>query len=325
MKSNKVLLLLLSFLLLINGGCSSTTSNSAPPTLVSLSVAPANPSIALGMTEQFAVRGTFSDSSTVDLTSTVTWNSSSPSVASISNAANFNGLATSLSTGSTGTTTITATLGSLSQSTTLTVTAPALVSIEVTPQNATIVSTSTVTTQQFTATGNYSDGSSQNITSSVTWTSSAADVAVINAAGVATAVSTATTATASIIAKSGSVSGSAILTVTGGSTAVASNVLPVTVNGSLCSSITSSNYLNKPCVSITVCTPGSTTACQTINDILLDTGSYGLRIFKQALTVNLTQVPSGSGSLAACAQFADGSADWGPVEVAGVVLGNEPA
>jgi Protein of unknown function (DUF3443)/Bacterial Ig-like domain (group 2) len=330
MKSNNVLLLLLIFLLLINCGCSSTSSNSAPPTLISLSVTPANPSIAFGMTEQFTARGTFSDSSTQDLTASVTWNSSTPSVAAISNVANFNGLATSLSTGFTGTTTITATLGSISHSTTLAVTAPTLVSIEVTPQNPTITSTSTLTTQQFTATGNYSDSSSQNITSSVIWASSAADVAVINASGLATAVSTATTATALIVARSGNVSGSAILSVTGGSTAVAINVQPVTVNGSLCSPNTTSLYLNKPCVSITVCTPGSTTACQTIKDILLDTGSYGLRIFQQAFqqtpTVNLTQVMSSStGSLATCTQFADGSAEWGPVKIADVVLGNEPA
>jgi hypothetical protein len=76
---------------------------------------------------------------------------------------------------------------------------------------------------------------------------------------------------------------------------------------------------------VTVCTPGTTT-CQTVNDILLDTGSYGLRIFKQVLTsVSLTQVPSGPGSLAECVQFADGSADWGPVQTADVILGNEPA
>jgi hypothetical protein len=76
---------------------------------------------------------------------------------------------------------------------------------------------------------------------------------------------------------------------------------------------------------VTVCTPGTTT-CQTINDILLDTGSYGLRIFKQVLTsVSLTPVSSGSGSLAECVQFADNSADWGPVQTADVILGNEPA
>lgn len=102
---------------------------------------------------------------------------------------------------------------------------------------------------------------------------------------------------------------------------VADNVLPITVNGSLCSA---DSYPNKPCVSVTVCTPGTST-CQTVSDILLDTGSSGLRIFKQALNVILPQVAGGSGSLAECIQFGDGSSEWGPVLMAGVILGNEPA
>jgi hypothetical protein len=103
------------------------------------------------------------------------------------------------------------------------------------------------------------------------------------------------------------------------------NVLSITVNGSLCSSTTSAGYINKPCVSVTVCTPGTTT-CQTINDILLDTGSYGLRIFKSVLTgVTLSQITSGSGSVAECVSYADGSSDWGPIMKADVVLGSESA
>jgi hypothetical protein len=75
---------------------------------------------------------------------------------------------------------------------------------------------------------------------------------------------------------------------------------------------------------VTVCTPG-TSSCQTINDILLDTGSYGLRIFKQALNVPLTQESVSDGALAECIQYGDGSSDWGPVQTASVILGNEPA
>ena len=62
-----------------------------------------------------------------------------------------------------------------------------------------------------------------------------------------------------------------------------------------------------------------------IDDILLDTGSYGLRIFKQVLNVSLVQEIGGSGSLAECVQFGDGSSDWGPVQTASIILGNEPA
>src|SRR5512137_1727192 len=100
----------------------------------------------------------------------------------------------------------------------------------------------------------------------------------------------------------------------------ANNVLLVTVNGSLCSN---NAFLNKACVSVTVCTPG-TTNCQTIDDILLDTGSFGLRIFSQVLTVSLSPVSTGSGTLGECVQFADGTSDWGSVQTASVILGNEP-
>ena len=105
------------------------------------------------------------------------------------------------------------------------------------------------------------------------------------------------------------------------------NVTSLTVNGSTCDSslTTATGYINDACVSITVCTPGTST-CQTINSILLDTGSYGLRIFKQALgSVSLTQLMSGSGSLAECVQYVDGTSDWGPVQTASVILGSEPA
>ena len=103
------------------------------------------------------------------------------------------------------------------------------------------------------------------------------------------------------------------------------NVLSVTVNGSLCSPATSLGYPNKPCVSVTVCAPGGA-PCQVIDDILLDSGDSGLRIFKSALNnLVLTQVTVNGQPLGDCVQYGDGSSVWGPVQVASVVLGNEPA
>ena len=101
------------------------------------------------------------------------------------------------------------------------------------------------------------------------------------------------------------------------------NVLPVSVNGTQCGNL--STYVNEPCVSVKVCEPGTAT-CQTIDGVLLDTGSIGLRLFKQALTLSLpaAAAPAG-GSLAECVRYADGTADWGPVETADIVLANEPA
>lgn len=119
--------------------------------------------------------------------------------------------------------------------------------------------------------------------------------------------------------------GSTSLSENGGTTppSTAPNDVAITVNGSLCSS-TVFGYPNKPCVSVTVCSPG-TSNCQTIDDILLDTGSSGLRIFKQALNVPLVQAVAGSGYIAECVQFGDGTSDWGPIQTADVILGKEPA
>src|SRR5713101_7220067 len=88
-------------------------------TLVSMAVAPANPSIPKGATEQFTVTGSYTDGSTQNLTNSATWTSLNPLVATISNS----GLATGLAPGST---TIQAASGSVSGSTALTVTVPPL-------------------------------------------------------------------------------------------------------------------------------------------------------------------------------------------------------
>ena len=102
---------------------------------------------------------------------------------------------------------------------------------------------------------------------------------------------------------------------------VGSNVMPVTVNGSLCGG--GGAFYNDICVSVTICKQG-TSNCQTVDNILLDTGSYGLRVFNQAFSVPLDPVTDGSGHpLANCVGFLDGSADWGPVKWADLVLGGE--
>ena len=316
MRSNNLFILLLLLPALTGCGGGGGGGASTPKTLVSIAVTPANPSIALGTTQQFGATGTFSDNTIQDLTTSATWSSSVASVATISNAAGSNGRATSSGT---GTTTIIVASGGLSATTTLTVTAATLVSITVLPANHSIA---LGTTLQFGATGTFSDGTTQDLTTSATWSSSVTSVATISNAGGSIGIATAVgTGTSTILAVSGGRSGSTTLTVTGGGGQA--NVLPITVNGSLCSN-PSGPYFNKPCVSVTVCIPGTST-CQVVTDLLLDTGSYGLRIFKQALSISLPQVMVASGSLANCIQFGGGASDWGPVQMAGVILGNEPA
>jgi hypothetical protein len=99
----------------------SLSGTGSAPNLVSLAVTPAAPSILLGNSQQFTATGTFSDGSTQNLTTSVSWSSSTTSVATISNVSGNQGLASSVATGST---TIAATSGSIGGSTTLTVNSP---------------------------------------------------------------------------------------------------------------------------------------------------------------------------------------------------------
>jgi trimeric autotransporter adhesin len=190
-----------------SGTVSGSATLTVTATLVSIAVTPVNPSIAPGTTEAFKATGTYSDSSTQDITDTVTWSSSAAGVATISNGVSTQGVATAVAHGSS---TITATLGTISNSTTLTVTNGVLQSIVVTPANSTVA---LGTVRQFTATGTYLDGSTtttQDITDIVTWSSSSVSVASITISGATTALKTGTT---TITATLGAISGNTQLTV----------------------------------------------------------------------------------------------------------------
>lgn len=189
--------LLLSVIFVVSGllaGCSNGKR------LTSIQVTPTSPSVAAGLTQQFTATGTYSDHSTQDLTATVNWTSSSTSVATIA----AGGLATSKAAGSS---TISASQSGVTGTATLTVTAPNLVSIAVTPGNATIP---LGVLQQFTATGTYTDGSTQDLTATATWGSTPSSVASIAATGLATARTIGNT---TITATSGAISGNTSLTV----------------------------------------------------------------------------------------------------------------
>jgi hypothetical protein len=86
--------------------------------------------------------------------------------------------------------------------------------------------------------------------------------------------------------------------------------------------------VNTPFVSVTICAPGSTTVCQPIDHVEVDTGSYGLRILSSVLDSNfaLPQETNGSGGAAIveCTVFADGYS-WGPVKTADVQIAGEVA
>ncbi|AUH71510.1 Ig-like domain-containing protein [Legionella sainthelensi] len=192
----------------LSGIVGSTTLSVTPATLVSIGVAPANQQIANGTTQQYKATGVYSNGSELDLTSAVSWTSGNNAVASISS---HGGLATAKSAGST---TITATLGTISGFTPLTVSNATLASIEVAPANAVIA---TGLTQLYTATGVYSDGSTQPLTSSdgLTWSSNSSAVS-ISTEGLATGLTVTTTPatiTATYTNGSGTTLGTAILSV----------------------------------------------------------------------------------------------------------------
>ncbi len=122
--------------------------------------------------------GTYSDATKKDLSSQVTWASATMTVATISTA----GLATSVKA---GTSVISASLSGVTGNDTLTVTAATVVSIAITPAKPTIAPGKT---QQFTATGTYTDKTTANLTTQVKWSSSVPTVATIGlGTGLATA------------------------------------------------------------------------------------------------------------------------------------------
>jgi hypothetical protein len=83
-------------------------------------------------------------------------------------------------------------------------------------------------------------------------------------------------------------------------------------------------YVNGIFATVTLCVPGTST-CQSIDHVLVDTGSSGLRVLESVITLSLPAVNNSTGSpLGACTQFVDGTA-WGPILSADVKLNGEIA
>lgn len=206
-------------------GCGSNTN------VGTIEITPATQSLAAGQTAQFSATGTVSHgsrhpASTEDVTNQVTWTCNAPAVATISSS----GLATAVSA---GTTTITASMpGALAATATITVTgttakpADGLVSLSVTPSSQTALAVNEVA--RFTAIGTTASGATVNLTNqtatvgagtikAAVWSSSIPAVATINSAtGVATAISSGTTAITAVATNPDGtvVTGTATLTVT---------------------------------------------------------------------------------------------------------------
>lgn len=103
--------------------------------------------------------------------------------------------------------------------------------------------------------------------------------------------------------------------------AAAENVQPISVDPG------PGNTLNILFTTVTVCAPGSTANCQTIDHVVVDTASTGLRIVASVLSPSLSLIPQKDASnnpIVECAQFAGGYS-WGPVNVADVKIAGEQA
>jgi Bacterial Ig-like domain (group 2) len=195
-----VLLSLAVGLTVVTSGCGGgqlgqPSSASSAKSLLSVAIAPPTGTIALGNNLQFSATALFSDGSKTDVTSTASWTSAQPQVALIS----ASGMATSKGVGATS---ISAVYKSVSGSSTLTVAQPALVSIAVTPQSPVLTPNHSL---QLSATGTFTDGSTQNLSSTVSWSSTQPNVLAISNTGLATGNSP---GAASVIAAVGSVTGS---------------------------------------------------------------------------------------------------------------------
>lgn len=276
--------------------------------LESISVTPTNTALAENTSQQFTATGIYSDNTTKDLTSIVIWTSSNEDAVTVVSSTDEAGLTTSSSLegsdlsasykpGSvkgkqTGKATITAKWKQVTGSAVVTVTSATLVSIAVTPTNPSIARGAA---QQFTATGTYSFGTTQNLTTAVTWSSSTTAVAAISNAdgskGLATSVTAGST---TITATLGSVSGEATLTVVeSGSVSLTWDAPTTNTDGSFLDPLTglatykiyygAAPYQYTQVV--TVSNPGATTITK---ELTLSAGTYYIAV----TTVNISGAES---------------------------------
>ncbi len=190
-------------------GSTSLTINAAA--LVSITIAPPDASVPLGLTQQFTATGTYTDGTVSDITGTGHWSSSDASIATISDSPQTAGLASIVGAGQT---VIEITAADRSAAATLSVTSATLTAISINPTTATIP---LGTSQQFSATGTFSDGTAQDVTSMAQWSSSDAGIAIIsNDPGSAGLATSAAQGSASIAATLQGISSSSTLTVTQG-------------------------------------------------------------------------------------------------------------
>ena len=291
------------------GGSSGTTTSTI--TVVGASCSPT--SIQAQQTSQC----TASVSGTGNFSSTVTWTASGNGVITPNG-----GLFTASTVPFTTQVTITATSTqdtSKTGSTVITVATAGSVTGVTATCNPTSLQTGQLTACTAVVTG--SGGFSPN----VTWTASAGNINPIT--GV---YSNTTPGTYTITASSQqdpTKTGTATVTVSAG----VNNTMSIVVDGGPPALVAQNNiYANGAFATITVCVPG-TAQCQTIDHMLVDTGSVGIRLLAKAAggeldpsIVPLPQQTSNGNTVAQCNVFLDGFT-WGSVSLAIIQMAGETA
>lgn len=179
------------------------------PTLTAIAVTPPTPSIIQDSTLQMTATGSYNDGTVEKITGKVTWSSSDASKVTVGSS----GVAKGVSPGSA---TITASLANISGSTTVGVTVASLVSIQISPSSVSAITGQTVS---FRASGTFAAGGTQDVTDAVVWSDNDANVTISNSSptnGEAQIVGpfARTPVRVTVTATSGSVSATAVLTVT---------------------------------------------------------------------------------------------------------------
>ena len=186
------------------GGVSGTASLTVEALTAITITTPASGSVAENTSIGLVATATLADTTTQNITSSVLWTSSNPAVATMSDASGSFGQAAGVAP---GTVTILATFSGQVGVASLAVTNATVSSITIKPATADIALGSR---QAFSATGTFSDGTTEDLGGQVTWSSSDITVAIINNTG---AISTTGTGTTTIEAALGAVNDTAVLTV----------------------------------------------------------------------------------------------------------------
>jgi len=174
--------------------------NVSPAVLVSIALTPQGVSVPKGSAQQLSSIAVFSDGTQQNVTGSTIWSVAPPNIATVSPTGTFTAQAA-------GSATVIASFASMSGSDTLTVSPAVMVSLAVAPSNSSVV---LGTSKQLTSYGIFSDGSSQDLTKSATWSSANSSTVSISPAGVAVANAV---GSATVSASSNGQTGSAKITV----------------------------------------------------------------------------------------------------------------